>query len=303
MSKSILAQRGDSIHVNVMSTNIMNQLNHVYIGKNKVHHGKQYGLFTKQAADVIFSQNKVYSFRPSSSSIGGGIGLLYGPSRVWFLFNEVYDANLGIRSGEDSFAGITGPSDDIYLIGNIIYDIRRTKGQNGGNTGVWRSGTAVQIWSGVNEEILTLEKDLTTSEASGLNIAVRYYPSTTSEIYLENTSGFSAGDYIDYNHEGTPRRIGGITSDSKGNKLVLGSGNEILSGIRPSSICNWGSNTDLKWDLQLTSSSLSAVDSGVAHTAYDTFNTLYGIDLKKDIANNIRPQGSNWDIGAYEYVP
>jgi hypothetical protein len=35
---------------------------------------------------------------------------------------------------------------------------------------------------------------------------------------------------------------------------------------------------------------------------YDTFYNIYGIDIKFEYNGNVRPQGSGWDIGAYEYV-
>jgi len=51
-----------------------------------------------------------------------------------------------------------------------------------------------------------------------------------------------------------------------------------------------------------------AIDSGIDNNVYQTFYNLYGIDIKKDIENNVRPMdGDNdgtadWDIGAYEYL-
>jgi hypothetical protein len=45
-----------------------------------------------------------------------------------------------------------------------------------------------------------------------------------------------------------------------------------------------------------------AIDAGVAHSCYDTYYNLYGIDIKCDFNGNVRPAGGKWDIGAYEYV-
>jgi hypothetical protein len=46
---------------------------------------------------------------------------------------------------------------------------------------------------------------------------------------------------------------------------------------------------------------LPAIDNGRILAAYDYFQSLYEIDIKKDIEGRSRPQGADWDIGAYEY--
>jgi len=42
-------------------------------------------------------------------------------------------------------------------------------------------------------------------------------------------------------------------------------------------------------------------DAGTIEAICDTFQQLYGVDLRYDFAYKKRPQGSGWDIGAYEY--
>ena len=51
------------------------------------------------------------------------------------------------------------------------------------------------------------------------------------------------------------------------------------------------------FNLQSTS---PAIDAGIESEVYQTFYDLYGIDIKKDIEERVRPQGNGWDIGAYE---
>jgi len=45
-----------------------------YVGRNVSHNNKQTGFWTKQATNVIFSQNTAYGHRVSSSSMGAGMG-------------------------------------------------------------------------------------------------------------------------------------------------------------------------------------------------------------------------------------
>ena len=55
--------------------------------------------------------------------------------------------------------------------------------------------------------------------------------------------------------------------------------------------------------LQLNSPAINAgTSSGVAQQVFDRFQTLYGIDIRKDIEDITRPQGVEWDIGAYEFT-
>ena len=49
--------------------------------------------------------------------------------------------------------------------------------------------------------------------------------------------------------------------------------------------------------LQATS---PAVDAGTDHPAYDTFQTLYGLDLRQDLCGHTRPEAGAFDIGAFE---
>jgi hypothetical protein len=43
-----------------------------------------------------------------------------------------------------------------------------------------------------------------------------------------------------------------------------------------------------------------AVNTGTLDAVYATFFKLYGVNITKDIAGNLRPQGATYDLGAYE---
>ena len=46
------------------------------------------------------------------------MGYQYDPSRVWFLCNESYDNEYGIRSGSTNF----DTREEMYILGNVIHD-------------------------------------------------------------------------------------------------------------------------------------------------------------------------------------
>ena len=107
----------------------------VYIGRNHFHSDRENGVDLKYATNVVISQNKIHSYVDapkdtnwcfddgskcgtfSSGSDGSAvvIGSDGGPTNIWVIFNEIYDAEKAIRIEE------SGAS--TYIIGNVIYDI------------------------------------------------------------------------------------------------------------------------------------------------------------------------------------
>ena len=102
-------------------------------GRNVAHHNKQNGFWSKQSTDVIFSQNTSYGHRPGNSSSGAGMGFQYAPERIWFLYNNIFDCELGIYVANDN--GL-GNGQNSYYIGNLITNIH--------SSGGFQSGSAYQ---------------------------------------------------------------------------------------------------------------------------------------------------------------
>ena len=62
---------------------------HIYVGRNTSHHNKQSGFWTKQAVDVIFSQNVAYAHYVQQFLAGRGHRLAVRPVIVWFIVNHI----------------------------------------------------------------------------------------------------------------------------------------------------------------------------------------------------------------------
>lgn len=117
---------GDGIQINAGSAALQSTTHHIYVGRNVAYANKQSGLWTKQAEDVIFSENVSYGHRPGNSSSGVCMGGQYAPERVWFLNNVMWDCDYGIQLASDSGLG-TGQT--VYIIGNIMRAIHDSTGQ------------------------------------------------------------------------------------------------------------------------------------------------------------------------------
>jgi hypothetical protein len=119
---------GDGIQINAGNSRAAMALTHdIYVGRNVGHHNKQSGFWTKQAVDVIFSQNLCYGHRPGNSSFGTCMGQQYSPERVWFICNHIHDSEFGIALAGDSDRGFGQSS---FLIGNVIHDIHHVAKYN-----------------------------------------------------------------------------------------------------------------------------------------------------------------------------
>jgi hypothetical protein len=119
---------GDGIQINAGNSRAAMALtHHIYVGRNIAHHNKQSGFWTKQAVDVIFSQNLCYAHRPGNSSMGSCMGQQYSPERVWFISNHIHDSEFGIALAGDSDRGF---GQSTFMIGNVIHNIHHVAKYN-----------------------------------------------------------------------------------------------------------------------------------------------------------------------------
>ncbi len=289
---------GDGIQING-GTGGQSAIHHIYFGRNVSHGNKQSGFWVKQAVDVIFSQNTAYNHRPGNSSPGGCAGFQYAPNYVWFLFNHLYDCEIGIYVGSDS--GL-GSGTESFFIGNVIHDIRNTGGFNA-NSG-WANG-AMTLAGGVNRYIINntmyrVDAGINTPSSSGATVIVNniiggLQQSQGNHIFLEMTGVANNSTVTNNLFDGALRVRWPSTTYTSVSSFQSGTGK-----------CQGCLNADPVFvnaagnDFRLQSSS-PAIEAGAAHAAYTTFQNRYGINIAKDINGLGRPVGTKFDIGAYEF--
>jgi len=265
---------GDGVQINGNQDDGVRKLHHVYIGRNVAHENKQTGFWTKQASDVIMSENVAYAHRPSDSSPGAGLGGQYGPERVWFLYNRIYDSDIGIRMASD-----WGDDDGRthYYVGNTIFRIHATTGFNP-NTG-WSEACFSLIGGStrylVGNTCHDADSGIRTPDG-GLTVAQNIFSGITAlgaHVYQEGSGPMSLRRNltdVGAHYEGVPACTG------------------CLSG--PPRYTN-----PEAFDFTPGPGSPAIDAGGPEESVYATFQTTYGLDIRRG-----RPVGTGWDIGAVE---
>ncbi len=305
LDNEIWNSSGNGVQVNAFTNNGAN-IRYVYMGRNLVHHNKQAGLWTKQSTDVVISQNTVHSHLiPSQGNAQAGIGGQYAPERVWVLYNHIYNNQAGIRHSTDE----TGNGTNWYAIGNVIHDIHNPDPAWDPN---WAWSSAAISLTGetlnryiINNVIYNVDagiyqvRDGTNSLKIENNIIAKLTNPEAKHINIE-LAGTAARSYARNNifegnlkiKWGVARTAPDITSVSQFDSVsTRGSGN---INADPRFVDPVSGN----YRLQSTS---PAKDSALISSVYQTFQNLYGQSIALDPDKVTRPQGSAWDIGAYEF--
>ena len=167
----------------------------MYVGRNTAYSNKQTGFWSKQAVDVIFSQNHCFAHRPSDSSFGQCMGYQYGTDQIWFLFNHIHDADSGIALASDSDLGI---GTQAYVIGNVIHNIHHSGSYNPDTP--W-SSTGIMVAGGVNRHIINntiydVDAGINVAASNGTleiadNIIANVTVPASNHVFIEN-SGLAA---------------------------------------------------------------------------------------------------------------
>lgn len=300
VDNEICRNSGDGIQINAGNRTDQPTTHHIYVGGNISYSNKQSGMWTKQAVDVIFSQNTIYNHRPSNSSLGQGTGFQYAPDYVWFLFNHIYDCEFGIIAASDSGMG---SGKEMFVIGNLIHNIHPTRAWDPNNS--W-SPSAIGLWGGVNRRIVNntiwdYSGGIYTSAGNG-------YINIENNIIGGRTNSQGRDIYVAVANTANASNMNNNVVYSPTVRIQWGSGTiynlaGFYSATKKGQYC---SNQDPQFvnktanDYHLSAIS-PAIDKGIPKDVYTIFLNRYGINISKDYDERPRPQGSNWDIGAFEF--
>lgn len=275
-----------------------------YIGRNRLHDTSENAIDLKEVENFTISQNTMYNFYGASAGSNGNAfvvhyGPTFSPRNAWVIFNEVFNcSDSGIQVG----GSVTDP---VYIIGNIIHDIG------------FGNGTATALLSWGSQKIYVIGNTIYNSDkmidftASG----------SDSQAFIINNIFYNITNLSLYHITLTPSSYiskadiwNNIFYQSTGQVRINWNG-AIYNVTNFTSItgkCSGCLQTDPLFvnisakniTLAIASPAISnGIYSGNASYVYELFYSLYGINISVDFNNINRPQGSGWDIGAYEYIP
>jgi hypothetical protein len=255
--------------------NASSAINRVYIARNIAYENLQFGFWTKNATDVVFSENTIYNqSRSTASGPGGGVGGQYDPRYVWFIANHIYNSNTGIHVASTSNGG-GGPW---YAIGNVIHNI-----SSGGDCNAYNAG-AISFRNDGGFTVLF-------NTIHDVDFFVGFPPSGGSVVVRNNIFSAKKGGSCsamvleksithDYNlFSSSTYNPGGESNPVIGNPLFVTLG-QVFAILTGSPAINKANPTE--------------------EAAMAAYQTRYGVDIRRDLNGVRRPQNSRWDIGAYE---
>jgi hypothetical protein len=234
---------------------------------------------------------------------GAGLVYQYGPDRIWFIFNEVFDSDYGVRGGRGG--------GDIYILGNLFYDLHHGPEDafRGAQT-AW-SHSAVMLAGGENRHIVgntICNVDGGINIPSGgpcyiaNNIISHIAEPQGKHVFIEHAHVASASTLRNnlFHQGGRPVRIawgGRKAHDLAGLKATTGQGQGCIEG---DPMFLDAANADFRLNSRAGRQS-PAIDAGSKMESYlHLFTRLYGLKIGADFDGVSRPQGAAVDMGAFE---
>jgi hypothetical protein len=286
---------------------------YVYIGDNVFHEDRENAVDLKTIRDVVVSQNTLYGYERSETSSGDAIVVGsngydpqqgFGPDNVWILFNEIRDSRTGMRvegvrrgwimgnyihsiHGSGITLDIDPDSESLAIVGNTIASVRE------GIHHHWQVGV---------DEVVIEDNLITDVRLSAMTLGTGVGNVTT----LRNNLFWMGGEkipFLDDLNTDDPR------ASFERRLFYASKGQEIVDvwnrrGVRLNGAGNVVADPALLIDSKGTptlKANSAAIDRTIPRTHYDTFRTMYGLNIRVDITGYPRPENSAWDIGAFEF--
>ena len=294
-------------------------VHHVYIGRNNVHHTRKSTLDTKEARDVIMSQNECWEAHQTSDHDTCGAAVKRCGVRIWALYNKFHDLDQGAHVSDSNDTNL-GRFATYYFVGNLFYNIGQAANlpNNPGNSGSYAYASAFlafNLGEGVSagNSTVAFVNNTIYNARHGMGYGAGGGP--TSMIFSNNIVHLSHPNHhlantltVSQNSQarnnlfdptgvtqariywkaGSPvRNVASFQSafpaDASGNL-------EVAAGF-----------TNPPTDLRPTSDS-RAKDAGQTDPGgvCAFFQSTYQLSIAVDFNKAARP-GSGWDIGAYEF--
>lgn len=275
-----------------------------FIGRNTVYDCGENSIDLKSLGPFVISENNFYG--PYSIENGAVMSIHYGANNIpchdgAVIFNRIHHGATGFATG-GSF-GV----DNCIFIGNLFYDIKESYCPQGAGP---LEGAAIQIGGSSGNIYITDNtiydcdkgmqfEDLSSGDA--VKIHGNIFNSITDVAAYEIETINTQEIYIDTDYNLYDAGASFLWAGSSRTLAYMqGTASEETNSVEGSPAFTAAASDD--FTLLATSDAIGvSVEGPVGDTAYDAFLATFGIQIEKDFADLVRPQGGTWDIGAYEY--
>ena len=279
---------------------------YIYVGRNHVYRTWAAGIATKTSDHCVFSENLVHDIKWTSWSDAKCIGAQYSTESLWILYNHCYNGNLGIKSGTTY-----GPNPtNIYVIGNVVHDILAIPEDPAPPLEGTGSSGAITLWNGPSKLIIgnTIYNCHNGIAIPTVQSTVQFPAIIENNIIcncLYNQIYLDAGPQYSVIRNNLLYQEGGAAKLRFGHSYYTTSGANALNFVSGLIEANPQFTNAANNNFSILTGS-RAKDAGLAAAnltfdVYAAYMADFGVPINVDKNGLVRPQGTKWDIGAYEF--